>query len=213
MMKYKFGDAVIGNNMKYARILILLAIISIISNCIILPEYSPDKASINKLQSEIAVGVTSKEEVISILGEPDVTRDRFILYLAREYEGGWLFAAWRAGARHYGKEFMDLYFVFDNRDVLTKYRPIKYGQPFIEPYACFRSIWCTRETALGLCHSFCNSNYNTCINSDDDEENNLKSACNTGKQVCLKQCEQQFKEKWCQNPDTNEYILCAGQQQ
>jgi len=71
------------------RILFLLIIISLTSGCpIFIPLPSDHFDEINKVQKQIAVGKTTREDVISILGKPDVKRDRFILYKNKEYRGG-----------------------------------------------------------------------------------------------------------------------------
>jgi len=113
------------------RILFLLIIISLTS-CIpyIIPALSEHGQEIDCLRSQIAVGLTTREDVISILGQPDVTRDRFIIYKNKEYDGGInygiLFSA--PGGSVSGQVFMDLYFEFDIYGVLTEYRVDKYDK-------------------------------------------------------------------------------------
>jgi hypothetical protein len=125
----KLGNAVVGINMKYTRTIILLAIMSLSSSCIILPDPDIHKEQINQLQSQIAVGSTTREEIISLLGKPDVTRDRWVMYKRRIYEGGVLVALYgkgTVGVYAPGKELMDLYFEFDNYGTLTEFRTDKY---------------------------------------------------------------------------------------
>ena len=110
--------------MKYARILILLVIWNLLPNCFPLP--SSHRAEINELQSRVAVGVTSKEQIISILGKPDLERDRYILYLRREYDAGIYFMGFWSAGMTVGEEYMDLYFVFDDQGILTDYNFDKY---------------------------------------------------------------------------------------
>ncbi len=108
------------------RILFLMVFISLAPGCLILPVSAEHGQEIDKVQSQIAVGKTTREEVISILGQPDVKRDRFILYKNKEYIGSLLqlFAA----RESFGQVFMDLYFEFDKYGVLTEYRVDKYDR-------------------------------------------------------------------------------------
>ena len=108
------------------RIVFLLIILILIPSCI--PLWSTHKASINKLQSQVAIGSTTREEVILILGEPDLARDRYIIYLEREYEGGYANLL-SCRNRTLNREFMDLYFEFDKNGILTNYRMDKYADP------------------------------------------------------------------------------------
>jgi len=113
------------------RILFLLIIISLAPGCLILPVSADHREAIDKVQSQIVVGVTTREEVISILGEPDVTRDRFILYKHKEYNGGMfvgIFIAPMGKTSTVGQVFMDLYFEFDNFGILTDFRADKYDE-------------------------------------------------------------------------------------
>lgn len=116
------------------RILFLLIIISLTSGC---PIYIPLPADhwqeIACVRSQIAVGVTTREDVISKLGEPDVKRDRFILYKNKEYDGGafvgfFIPIGTGGGGGTVGQVFMDLYFEFDKSGVLTEYRVDKYDK-------------------------------------------------------------------------------------
>jgi hypothetical protein len=108
---------------KYTRILILLVIWNLLPNCF--PLASTHREEIDKLQSHMAGDATTKEEIISILGEPDVARDRYIIYLRREYDGGWWMLGC-GGSLNWGEEYMDLYFEFDDYGILTDYRVDKY---------------------------------------------------------------------------------------
>jgi len=116
------------------RIAFLLIIISVAPGCLFfaLPLPAEHGQEIDKVQSQIVVGKTTREDVISILGEPDVTRDRFIFYQKKIYNGGWfvvaLGGATGGGAGIAGQEFMDLYFEFDSYGVLTDYRVDKYDK-------------------------------------------------------------------------------------
>ena len=114
------------------RIVFLLIFLNLLTSCI--PLWSTHGASISKLQSQVAMGSTTREEVISILGEPDLARERYIIYLEREYEGGWKPLVGQIGsgcAPPIGRKYMDLFFEFDNDGILTNYRMDKYADPEI----------------------------------------------------------------------------------
>jgi hypothetical protein len=120
--------------MNYVRILILIAIWNLLPSCIPLP--SAHRAEIKSLEREIVVGSTTKKEIVSILGKPDLERKRYILYLRREYSAG----AYPLSALIYfnfshlmiqGEEYMDFYFVFDEDETLTDYRMDKYGDSLL----------------------------------------------------------------------------------
>ena len=106
------------------RILFVLIIFNLLPSCF--PLYSDHKTSINKLLSQVEIGSTTREEVISILGEPDVAREGYILYLRREYDAGIFFPSCFSVEQVYGEKHMDLYFEFDNYGTLTYYRVDKY---------------------------------------------------------------------------------------
>ena len=113
------------------RIVFLLIIVILTPGCLIIPLPGEHGQEIDKIQSQIAVGLTTREDVISILGEPDVTRDRFIFYQKKEHNGGWfvvVFSSTSGRAEVAGQEFMDLYFEFDNYGVLTDFRVDKYDK-------------------------------------------------------------------------------------
>jgi len=110
------------------RILILFLILNLTSGCLILPVSGDHQQEIDKVLKQIAIGSTTREEVISILGRPTVTTDRYISYFKKEYDGGvgvMVFippiGGWEAG-----QVFMDLYFEFDNYGVLVDFRTGKY---------------------------------------------------------------------------------------
>jgi hypothetical protein len=110
--------------MNYTRILILLVIWILLPNCAT-PLPSAHNAEIDKLQSHVAVGATVREDIISILGKPDLARDTYILYLRREYaviRTVGLFAI----PRVVGRAYMNFYFEFDDFGTLKDYRMDKY---------------------------------------------------------------------------------------
>ena len=109
------------------RITFLLIIISMTLGCLIIPLSSDHGDEIDKVQSQIAVGLTTREDVISILSEPDVTRDRFILYKRKEISGGAFLMILEAGGT-FGEVYMDLYFEFDNYGTLIEFRADKYDK-------------------------------------------------------------------------------------
>lgn len=111
------------------RLLILFLIATLAPACLMIPLSSDHGEEIEKVQKQIAIGSTTKEEVISILGPPDVTRERFILYKNKEYSGGalWMIILPPSGAGGTaGQVYMDLYFEFDNYGVLIDFRSDKY---------------------------------------------------------------------------------------
>jgi len=114
------------------RIVFLLIIISLTSGCpFIIPLPAEHRDEVEKVQKQTVVGKTTREEVISILGEPDVSRDRYILYIHKEYSGGFgyiVFLVWVGTGGEGGQRFMDLYFEFDNYGVLTDFRTDKYDK-------------------------------------------------------------------------------------
>jgi len=118
------------------RILILFLLANLTSGCpVFIPLSSDHREEIDKVQGQIAIGSTTKEEVISILGPPDVTRDRFILYRHKEYSGGAIVGfivplpiVGGAGGGVAGQVFMDLYFEFDDYGVLIDFRTDKYDE-------------------------------------------------------------------------------------
>ena len=115
------------------RILILFIIVSLTPGCLIFPLPSDHGEEIDKVQSQIVLGSTTREDVISILGEPDFTRDRFILYRHKDYSGGAVVGILippSGVGGVVGQRFMDLYFEFDNYGVLTDFRVDKYDKSF-----------------------------------------------------------------------------------
>ena len=111
------------------RIAFLFILLNLIPSCI--PLWSTHGAAIDKLQSQVAMGSTTREEVILILGEPDLARDRYIIYLEREYEGGYMILAACGGTPPvFKREYMDLFFEFDKDGTLTAYRADQYVDPF-----------------------------------------------------------------------------------
>jgi len=112
------------------RILFLLIIVILTPGCLILPLHDEHREAIDKVQKQIAIGKTTRQDVISILGEPDVTRDRFIFYKNKIYDGGRFYLIvipTEGAAGTSGQEYMDLYFEFDNDGVLTDFRVDKYN--------------------------------------------------------------------------------------
>jgi len=115
------------------RILILFIIVNLTYGCLYIPLPAYHGQEIDKVNSQVAVGVTTRGDVISILGQPDVTRDRFIFYKHKMSNGGWFVMVFApsGGAKIAGEVFMDLYFEFDSYGVLTDYRVDKYDE-FLE---------------------------------------------------------------------------------
>jgi hypothetical protein len=112
------------------RLFLLFLIVSSTYGCLIYPLPSDHGDEIEEVQKKIKIGSTTREEIISILGKPDVSKDRYILYLRKNTYGGWFYwgvsfsgASSQTGV---GKEFMDLYFEFDKFGVLVELRTDKY---------------------------------------------------------------------------------------
>ena len=119
--------------MKIKILSFLILLISIFSSCIAIPLTSDHGEEIDKVRKQLAVGSTTRGEVISIMGEPDVTNDRFIMYLRKEYSGGvvWgLLLPPPTPTGFAGQEYMDLYFGFDNYGTLIEFRADKYDRFF-----------------------------------------------------------------------------------
>jgi hypothetical protein len=57
------------------------------------------------------------------------------------------------------------------------------------------------------CHSHCSTSYHNCINSGDGTVL-WESQCSDEKQICSQQCDLQVRGKWCQDSETNKWILC-----
>jgi hypothetical protein len=116
--------------MKYARILILLVIWNLLSSCFLppLPMSSVHTAKIDKINNYLTKGVATKIEIISILGKPDLARDKYIIYLRKEYDAGTLYFTTTSGRPVVGEEYMDLYFVFDDSGILIDYEIYKYDE-------------------------------------------------------------------------------------
>ena len=111
----------------------LWVITSLAPGCLVLPLPADDAAEITKAQKEIKAGISTRDEVISILGPPDVIKDLYIFYKKKEFKGGWLFLDFLGGGASNrsgtgGQGFMDLYFAFDNYGVLTDFRVDKYDK-------------------------------------------------------------------------------------
>lgn len=111
------------------RILILFLIANLSPGCLMIPLTSDHGEEIDKVQKQMVIGTTTKGEILSIMGHPDVSRKRYILYRNKEYSGG---MAWAilipktppSGVA--GQVYMDLYFEFDNYGVLVEFRSDKY---------------------------------------------------------------------------------------
>ena len=172
-----------GTTMNYTRILILLVIWNLLPNCFPLP--SAHRAEIDKLQSHMAAGTTTKEEIISILGKPDIATERYIFYIAREYDAGWW--GWMGcGPVRWGYEYMDLYFEFDDHGTLTDYRKEitrQLGKNRIEEKEKQNF-----NMEKNKCYSDCYSKYSACINPDQQGHVN-ESICEEASQTCFQRCE------------------------
>ncbi len=179
--------------MKIIKILLLILILFLGSGCpIIIPMFSEDSPSMGVFErqlKQLTMGSTTREEVISIIGEPDVKQKRSIIYYRRVQSGtariilGFFLPLGKACCgdamvhRTPGK-WMDVSFEFDEHDILTKYHFIEIGHPDIEIGR--------HDDDAAKCISSCNSNYYDCLIST--EKNNRPSKCEEPLLTCFEQC-------------------------
>jgi hypothetical protein len=100
------------------RILFLWLVLIWLAGCIIFP-VTGDVSS-DDLQTKLIVGVTTKSEVISMLGKPDLERESYIYYLGKQYGTG-IFGIIFTFAS-YDASYIDVYFEFDNYEILSDIR-------------------------------------------------------------------------------------------
>ena len=187
MMKNRTGDALERRtNMKIIKILLLILILFFCSGCpIIIPlpsSASPSMYAINEKLRELKVGSSTKKEVISIIGKPDINLKRFILYKQKVQSGksqaltGFILPPLGGSGSISGipGKWMDVVFEFDEHGILTKYRLVKFGHR--TPYP-----------DVAECYSRCSLNYYDCIISTE-EKNTPPSKCEETLQPCLGQC-------------------------
>lgn len=110
------------------RLLILILILNLLPACLPFQLPSEHGEAIDKLPSQIVIGSTTKEEIIKILGQPEYTRDRFILYKKKYSRVMIVLLPFPIYKESRVRRFMDLYFRFDDYGVLTDYRTDKYDQ-------------------------------------------------------------------------------------
>jgi len=68
------------------RLLILFLIVNLTPGCLAIPLSSEHGEEIDNVQSQIVIGSTTREEVIAILGEPDVTREEVLKRMEKVVE-------------------------------------------------------------------------------------------------------------------------------
>lgn len=174
--------------MKIIKILLLILILFLGSGCpIIIPMFSEDSPSMGVFEGklkQLTMGSTTREEVISIMGEPDVKQKRSIIYKRRVQSGtariilGYILPLGKsccADARVHrtpGK-WMDVSFEFDEHGILTEYRFNGYGRH-------------DDDDDAAKCISSCNSNYYDCLIST--EKNTPPSKCEEPLLTCFEQC-------------------------
>lgn len=161
--------------MKIIQTLPLILILLLGSGCLILPASSPSMYSFNQQLNQLAVGSTTREEVISIIGEPDIKLKRFILYKQKIQSGEAHVFILQSSHRIQGN-FMDVSFEFDEDRILTEYR-------FIELEPLISGL------DLAECSSSCRSIYYSCLISIEEKGAPL-SQCEKTLQTCFRQCEE-----------------------
>jgi hypothetical protein len=121
-----------GIKINFKGILFSILVLSIFPSCVLFPLPSDHGDEIEKVKKNIKIGSTTREEIISNLGKPDISKNRYILYLRKNSYGGvyWGAAGFfiGGGSGKFGQEFMDLYFEFDNYGVLVEFRTDKYDR-------------------------------------------------------------------------------------
>jgi len=180
---------------SYFKTISLILILLFGSGCVIpfvIPTSADHYVEIDKVLSQLKVGVTTREEVISILGKPDFIRENYILYREREYAGGahvgviiFLVVTGGGGSSKEGQVFMDFLFEFDNYGTLIDYQVDKYDR-HLRPIK--------EVTGKGECVLNCNSKYNSCVNSTSDRSIS-KPQCEEAKQACSRKCEDSYELK------------------
>ena len=171
--------------MKIKQTLPLILMLFFSSGCLIfpLPSGSPSMRTFYNVHLRyMTEGSTTKEEVISIIGEPDINLKRFILY-KREVEGkgtrvyyGFVVKGGGAGSSHrYKGEWIDVSFEFDEHGILTEYRFIDLGRQ-VAPYPDVTD-----------CNFSCDSKYYNCLISTE-EKNPSRSQCEDTAETCFDQC-------------------------
>ena len=212
--------------MKIIKALSLFLILSLSSGCFYLPvpQSSEQGDKIFTLLEQLKEGKTTKKEVILIMGEPDESTEKSIVYWRREYSAGY------KGYFLYGRPLkrndsarvseiepqpmrIDLFFEFDSHGVLTRYSA---GNDNVrESYGFPKSIQAAESRVLetkARCYSECDDSYHSCINSDI-EGNLSKSPCEEEKLFCSKSCEKVKRlkrngEDLCLKWETNNYVPC-----
>ena len=182
MMKHKPVGAVVETNMKTIKILPLILILLLGSGCLIFPfpSGSPSMRTFYDVHLRyMTEGSTTREEVISRIGEPDIKLKKFILYKHKVEGRGWRLMGGflgRGGSIHrFEGEWIDVSFEFDEQGVLTEYRFIDLGREYA-PYP-----------DVTECNFSCDSNYYDCLISTEKQNTSL-SQCEDTAETCFDQC-------------------------
>jgi Prokaryotic membrane lipoprotein lipid attachment site len=119
-----FYQANVSRGFAMKRILFLWSILILVAGCYDLPFRGAD-LSTDELKNELKVGVTKKSEVILMLGKPDIERTRYSYYRMKRY-GTALFGTKRTIYNSAFPSFIDLYFEFDNHEILSDCQGVAY---------------------------------------------------------------------------------------
>ena len=174
-------------NMKFKQTLPLILILVLGSSCLLLPipQSSNDGAAIDNLLNRIAVGSTTKDEVISALGKPNYSREENIMYWNKHYRGGTKVIFLSTQSKKIGNTpstLMDLIFEFDSHGMLTRY------YTFFNPSILYGDRYSDNKKA---CRRDCNMAASACVDSWHEDSYNAL-LCNKvflEQRGCLKQCD------------------------
>ena len=176
--------------MKILKALSLILVLSLGSSCIILPlpAGSQSMYAFKERLKGISEGSTTKEEVILIIGKPDIKLNKFILYKRRVQSRGAKIVYWfgipipntpitfsSGSKRIHDGDWIDVAFEFDEQGVLTEYRFIDLGWK----YAHYKDVT--------KCNYRCDLNYDECLFSTEEQSTSL-SQCEDTVETCFDQC-------------------------
>lgn len=169
-------------SLSYFKTISLILILMLGSGCLIFPfpSGSPSMRTFYDVHLRyMTEGSTTREEVISRIGEPDIKLKRFILYKHKVEGRGWRLMGGflgRGGSIHrFEGEWIDVSFEFDEQGVLTEYRFIDLGRE----YALYNDVI--------KCNNRCDLNYDECLFSTEEKNTSL-SQCEDTAETCFDQC-------------------------
>ena len=176
--------------MQIIKALPVILILLLCSGCIILPlpAGSQSMYAFKEKLKDISEGSTTREEVISIIGEPDIKLKKFILYKRRVQSGGAKILYWvgiplkgtgitlaSGSKRIHDGDWVDVAFEFDEQGVLTEYRFIDLGWE----YAHYKDVT--------KCNYRCDLIYDECLLLTEEESTSLPQ-CEDTAETCYDQC-------------------------